>query len=521
MNERVTVFQRPSDAQRESSSGFGLPRDLLEKSRRRVETVAWLILLGVGLDAIMLVGNLIAWKVAGGARPNRMWMISTPVSIMLCVAMIVAARSRHVRNTTLLVYALGFEVLECLIISISNPAGFYQDHQAIPVLTWVTPLIILFPLIVPCPPRRTVITATLAAATAPFGLYVFAVVAQVPVSVDAYFSIAFSPTLAIAIAYFGSRVIYGLGLEVAAAQRLGSYQLERLIGRGGMGEVWIARHAMLARPAAVKLVRPELLGVGDVPAGSRILQRFEREAQVTASMRSPHTIHLYDYGVASDGTFYYVMEYLEGFTAEALVSQFGPLPAERVVHLLRQVCHSLAEAHEAGLIHRDIKPANVYVCRYGRDADFVKVLDFGLVKTTAGAEDTDDVLTAENVICGTPAFMAPEQSMGHDSGDARSDLYAVGCVAYWLLTGEPVFRGANAMEILVHHARTAPQAPSERTELPVPEALDALVLSLLEKDPERRPPSALVLSRLLDECVPAASWSEERAVAWWDAHRPV
>jgi serine/threonine-protein kinase len=274
---------------------------------------------------------------------------------------------------------------------------------------------------------------------------------------------------------------------------------------------------MLARPAAVKLVRPELIGATNGPEGMA-LQRFEREAQATAAMRSPHTVGLYDFGVTADGTFYYVMELLEGLTAESLVKQFGPVPAERAIHILRQICHSLAEAHEAGLIHRDIKPANVFVCRYGREVDFIKVLDFGLVKTLR--QETDVTLTAENVVCGTPSYMAPEQALGLDRDDARSDIYAVGCVAYWLLTGQLVFEGSSSIEVLMQHAQKRPMPPSQRTELPIPESLDRLILSCLAKDPVNRPQSAAALSRKLSACAAELSWTEERATQWWERHRP-
>ena len=520
MEQRATVFRPPSDSQRGTRSGFGLPLDLLEKSRRRIETVAWLVLVCTGLDGVLLIGNVIAWRAGSTAdRPHATWVISTCVSIILATLMIWASRSRRVRNTALLGLALAFEVALCALISISNPEGFYRSTGAVPVLTWVTPLIILFPLIVPCPPGQTLVTAILAASTAPLGLWILDATGRVEADGGDYFAMAFGPVLAVMIAYYGSRVVYGLGIEVAEARRLGSYQLERLLGKGGMGEVWLAHHAMLARPAAVKLVRPELLGASNGRGDSRVLERFEREARTTASMRSPHTIQVWDYGVAADGTFYYVMELLSGFTAESLVSRFGPLPAERAVFLLRQMCHSLAEAHEAGLIHRDIKPANVYVCRYGRDADFVKVLDFGLVKGVMSDDSGDVALTAENAICGTPLFMAPEQALGPDHGDARSDLYSIGCVAYWLLTGGVVFEGATAVEVLVHHARTQPAPPSSRTELPIPRALDELVLATLEKDPARRPESAAALAADLARCV-ASTWTAERAGAWWDTHQP-
>jgi serine/threonine protein kinase len=237
-------------------------------------------------------------------------------------------------------------------------------------------------------------------------------------------------------------------------------------------------------------------------------------------MRSPHTIGVYDFGVTAEGAFYYVMELLEGLDADSLVQRFGPVPPARAVYLLRQICHSLAEAHEAGLIHRDIKPANIYVCRYGRDVDFVKVLDFGLVKTMDESEVGDVKLTAPGMVGGTPAFMAPEQATGGRHSDARSDIYAVGCVAYWLLTGQLVFEGDNALEVLMHHVQTAPMPPSRRAEADVPEGLDRLVLSCLEKDPGRRPQSALDLSDALAACETTESWGQPRARRWWESHHP-
>ena len=284
-----------------------------------------------------------------------------------------------------------------------------------------------------------------------------------------------------------------------------------------MGEVWRARHRMLARPAAIKLIRPSL----NRPEMSGVLQkRFEHEAQVISSLRSPHTVELFDFGVAEQGTFYYVMELLEGLDADALVRRFGPVPAERAVFLLRQVCHSLAEAEARGLVHRDIKPANIFLCHYGEDYDFVKVLDFGLVKALDARASGDPALTRENAVHGTPAFMAPEQALGEASIDSRADIYATGCVAYWLITGQQVFTAETTMGILVQHARAEPAAPSTRTELPIPPALEGLVLACLAKDPAARPQSARELSQRLAEVECADPWSEERAREWWSRHQP-
>ena len=502
------------------SAGFGLPTDLIRQSRRRVAVVAWLVVLGSGADMV-LIGLDLAFGTGRQrgvlAMPGVLPLLGNVANVIVATIVIVAARSPHVSHRTLLSMALVFEVLLCASVSVSNPLAIYLYSNALPVLTWCTPLIVMFPLLVPCPPRRTLVTALVAASTAPLGLLVLEALGIAHVSRDALLSISFSPFVAVVIAYVGSNVLYGLGREVAEARRMGSYQLERLLGQGGMGEVWLATHRLLARPAAVKLVRPDLVATSAGGADA-IMQRFEREAQATAAMRSPHTVNLYDFGIAPDGAFYYVMELLEGLTADALVKRFGPVPAERAIHLVRQICHSLAEAHAAGLVHRDIKPANIFVCKYGRDVDFVKVLDFGLVKTLTVGDGRAD-LTAANVIFGTPAYMAPEQALGQ-SPDSRSDIYAVGCVAYWMLTGHTVFDGDTPLALAMHHATTAPTPPSARTELAVSESLDRAILSCLQKDPALRPQSADALADLLTQCAPTPGWTHRNAQQWWAEHQP-
>jgi serine/threonine-protein kinase len=286
-----------------------------------------------------------------------------------------------------------------------------------------------------------------------------------------------------------------------------------------MGEVWRAQHRMLARPAAIKLIRPAVPGAGHPGVSEEARRRFEHEAQATALLRSPHTVELFDFGVSTDGAFYYVMELLDGLDADTLVRRFGPVPAERAIYLLRQMCHSLSEAEAHDLVHRDIKPANIFVCRYGEDCDFVKVLDFGIAKAVGLDVDTQPVLTQANVVHGTPAFMAPEQALGRSDVDGRADIYATGCVGYWLLTGELVFKAESAMAILLHHAQTPPIPPSARTELPIPEALDRLVLSCLAKDPADRPQSARELSLRLAAVQGPSAWTEDRARDWWAMHQ--
>jgi serine/threonine-protein kinase len=293
---------------------------------------------------------------------------------------------------------------------------------------------------------------------------------------------------------------------------LGLYRLMEKLGEGGMGEVWRARHQLLTRPCAIKLIRPELLGETNRDAAT---ERFRREARTIARLTSPNTVRLYDFGVSETGSFYFVMELLSGMDLASLVQNFGPLPPERAVAVLRQACRSLGEAHAAGLLHRDIKPQNLFLCRLGLDFDIVKVLDFGLVKSL---DEGATQLTTEGVLTGTPAYMPPERILG-GAADERSDLYSLGCVAYWMLTGRPVFTG-EPMTVMIHHARTAPPSLSTASGSSIPDRLEQIVLACLEKDPEKRPASAIDLWHQLGELTLSAPWTPERAEAWWREHLP-
>lgn len=293
---------------------------------------------------------------------------------------------------------------------------------------------------------------------------------------------------------------------------LGSYELIERLGEGGMGEVWRARHRLLARDVALKLVRPSILGRCREDTAIT-LSRFEREAQVTASLSSPHTIRIFDYGRTEEGTFYYVMELLDGRDLETLVQEFGPLPPGRVMYLLQQIASSLAEAHARGLIHRDIKPANIYLCRKGLEYDFVKVLDFGLVKQEEHGPASTRT-TCDRVTLGTPAYMAPETIIGDPSADRRVDIYALGCVAYYLLTGELVFKGPSPMSVLMQHVQEQPVPPSERASRPIPADVEALVMACLDKNPNNRP-TAEELLQMTGDPETAPVWNANAARRWW------
>jgi len=317
-------------------------------------------------------------------------------------------------------------------------------------------------------------------------------------------------SVVVASATVASWVLFGLRQQIHEAKRLGQYILREKIGQGGMGLVYKADHALLRRPTAVKLLPPDL-------AGEEAVKRFEREVQLTAGLRHPNTVTVFDYGRTSDGVFYYVMEFLGGGDLETIVRKTGPMPPARVRHVLEQMAAGLSEAHEIGLIHRDIKPANVLLEGDGPVADLAKIVDFGLVRET----ETEGVtsLTQTNSVMGTPLYMAPETISAPSAVDARSDLYAVGAVGYFLLTGAPVFDGRTVVEICSHHLHTRPDPPSSRVDAPLPETLEEIVMRCLEKDPDARPQSAPELLELLGACEDVPLWTPADARAWWAEHR--
>jgi len=315
-------------------------------------------------------------------------------------------------------------------------------------------------------------------------------------------------TLAATIAIFGAARLQELRQQVAEARRLGQYQLMRLLGAGGMGEVHLAEHVLLKQPVAIKLIRPERAGDPDA------LARFEREVRATARLKHWNTVQIYDYGFAADGTFYYVMEYLPGMTLEEIVHRRGPMPASRVIHFLRQVCSALREAHAMHLLHRDIKPANIMVCERGGVFDVAKLLDFGLVRTGGPAADT---IFDDHLVVGTPGFMSPEQAQGRDNLAPASDIYALGATGYFLLTGKPIVTQGHPLQMLIAQASAPIPSPAALGQ-PIPPDLESVIMRCLEHDPTHRFDSAEALDHALARCADADHWSAADAEAWWRAH---
>jgi serine/threonine-protein kinase len=315
--------------------------------------------------------------------------------------------------------------------------------------------------------------------------------------------IGFFVTLAAVVAVVACSRIEVLRQQAGEARKLGQYVLKEKLGDGGMGEVYLAQHMLLRRPCALKLIRPER--AGDL----KNLRRFEREVQATATLTHPNTVQVYDYGHTEDGTFYYVMEFLPGLTLDLLVKQAGPLPPARAIHFLRQVCGALAEAHAGGLIHRDIKPGNVMICERGGTPDVAKLLDFGLVlPPTEGLES--DKLTQDGTVAGTPAYLSPEQAGGREAVGAGSDIYGVGALAYFLLTGRPPFAGRTGVRLIAAHLYEVPE-PLSRHRPDVPADLEAVILRCLAKDPDARFPDADSLNAALSSCAAAGQWTASDA----------
>lgn len=315
-----------------------------------------------------------------------------------------------------------------------------------------------------------------------------------------------------------NRYLYRLVLKSRRADELGAYHLEYRLARGGMGEVWVARHRLLSRFTAVKVIRPEALQTHNMKTATVVRKRFEREAYATSTLRNPHTVSLYDFGVAKDGSFYYVMELLEGIDLQDLVQRFGPVHPGRVRNILIQVCESLAEAHSRGMVHRDIKPKNVFLCDLGWSHDFAKVLDFGLVKTLY--HEGESVVTMDGSTAGTPAYLPPECALGEPTIDGRADLYALGCVGYFLLTGTTVFEETTPTAFAVAHVRKEPTRPSERSEMQIPRELEDVIMKCLEKRPERRPQTAFELAASLRAARGVPEFDADMAADWWAINRP-
>jgi serine/threonine-protein kinase len=499
------------------TSSFRLPDEVVSIQLQRLAVYA---AIGAGLWLYGLVMETLVNPFSAVNATSMTVALIEVAGIAFCVAMFLYVRYSGHRQDVKSDVGLAFMVANAMGVAWINTQARPLSIDAFGQLSWNAVVILVSSMMMATMPRRMLVASVLAASTDPLGVWL-AHLRGIAVPWSAFDTIVYyTPSYACAIvAVVPAQVLERVGRRLRHAQEMGSYHLVEMLGRGGMGEVWRARHRLLARQAAIKLVRPELLGAGSEADARTMLLRFEREAQATAALSSPHTIQVFDFGITKDRTFYYVMELLAGRDLDSLVRQFGPLPASRALFLLRQVCHSLADAHARGMIHRDVTPSNIYACRMGIEYDFVKVLDFGLVKFEEPRKMEQTLLTGAHMTTGTPAYMAPEMIL-EGVVDQRADVYAVGCVAYFLLTGQLVFEADTPMKMFLQHLNARPMPPSQRTEMPIPKDLDALVLSCLEKDPALRPQNAAELLRALDRCVSRSPWDQEAARSWWEQHVP-
>ncbi len=433
----------------------------------------------------------------------------------LSVAMYGVTRVQRLRPKIVIDLGYGYLFFLTLLLGILRHAQVSPPTELLRQVSPVVLPILAFGALIPTTPKNALVVSVAAALMDPLALFMMR--QQHNYTAAELTLLLASPLLSALVAHQISRLVYRLNEGIAKAREVGSYSLVERLGSGGMAEVWRAQHQMLARPAAVKLIRTAVLERLNSIDSARILRLFAREARTTAGLRSPHTILLYDFGITREGSFYYVMELLEGVDLQTLVERFGRQSSERVSQLLAQACHSLIEAHERNFVHRDIKPGNIFICAMGGEFDFVKVLDFGLV---LDRHPTAEELEDDQRFVGTPSVMAPEMVRFQAPVDARADLYALGCVAYFLLTGVRVFEASTRHDMLVMHAHQRPLPPSKRAGVALHEGLEALVMCCLEKNPNRRPQTARELLERLSALEFEHTWTQERARLWWHKQLP-
>jgi serine/threonine protein kinase len=493
-----------------------LPPKLLDDAAKRMSILA--VFFAVVVVIVQVFQRLI--------QPQMVAVIDDPINrlatlaaVLMAVGLFALHRFRLATSRTLLALGMVFEVVVALSISMIETSRPFDPRVPLLGLSALGPWIVFIGALIPNRPIVTLLVALAAATSWPLAYVINST--RLHFVTESWRQTSVWPAmnyLMAVLAYLVGRRTYGTAYQAQTAQELGSYRLVSLIGEGGMGEVWKASHQMLARPAAIKLVKPA--AATSARQADVFIKRFRREANMIAGLQSPHTVYLYDFGTAQDGRVYYVMELLDGISLQTLVTTFGPQPASRVVFILRQICRSLEEAHAQGLVHRDLKPSNVMLCNFAGRRDFVKVLDFGLAKSVVRAERLEmSQLTVEGVATGTPGYIAPEVALGDAEVDARADLYALGCVAYVLLTGTLVFPDPNPLSMTLKHVQAAPDPPSLRTELAIPPDLERIILHCLAKNPSDRPSSAAELEEMLGTCG-AADWTERDAATWWELHLP-
>jgi serine/threonine-protein kinase len=506
----------PVELVTESEPRFAEEQNALLLVRLRAVT----FLLSAGL-ALVLVRDLIF-----GGGPAWPFQAAATVAMVFLAALLSAARSgsdRGLKVVETVAFGLAASVVAGHLWHAQLAGTARGDAASLAAgskdaVIGTTIVLFTYALLIPAPPVRAwrTIAAIAACPVATEALLflahpeVFRLARQVATVQRVGETVSLLVTAAL-LAGYGAFLVHTMHVRARDARQFNQYRLRDEIGAGGMGEVYLAEHRLLKRPCALKVIRPERAG------DPRSLARFEHEVRANALLSDPNTVDVYDYGRTADGTCFYVMEYLHGLTLDELVGRHGPMPPGRVIYLLRQACEALAEVHAVGLIHRDLKPANLLASRRGRRYDFLKLLDFGLVEVVGSRHEVGP--GRERTVCGTPQYMAPEQITGDRAVDRRCDLYALGGVAYTLLTGRPPFEGSTAAQVMNAHVRDA-VAPPSRYRPDTPADLEEVVLRCLAKDPDGRFQSAEEVERALSACASANEWDARKAAGWWEELEP-
>ena len=465
------------------------------------------------------------WPHLSGAEPCWWYALFWNIAVIVGGLTIWRAAPVCQCNKRLLVYAGLFQIMTAYTTSLPYfPSSGLPAETTVIGVPWSGIVLLLFPMLVPAPPRLHAVIALVGASWIPIIWLTDATMGNPLPPVGTMPNLIFANVLSAGIAIAAAQTVYRMRRRVRRAEKrmldLGSYSLTRRIGAGGMGEVWQAQHKLLRRPAAIKLISPK----GDVLEQRDLFARFEREAQATAQLTSSHTVEVYDFGHTEDGRFFYVMELLDGIDLEQLVDEHGPQPPERVVHILQQMCYSIGEAHSHQFIHRDIKPANIFLCRQGYVLDWVKVLDFGLVfgpqhQTNADGSEQPR-LTGMHQITGTPGYIAPELAGGAREITPLVDIYALGCVAFWLLTGKQLFEDPSPMKVIIQQASKPAPEVSDLTKFPISDEFADLIMECLAINPNKRPTSICDFLDRLSQCPLEQTWTRQQQAEWWQRIPP-
>jgi len=499
-----------------SATGGSFEQELRELLRQRTRLMLIVVFLVAAFAALVyrfLVN--IPPAIPGGLAPWEHLMRITIMAVFAIAFGLTFAPKCTAPRLQLLAFGV---VVVVLVLLVPLSASVTPDDEPYLVISLA---LFLYAVFIPSPARYPIMLGVLALVT--FLLSAVLTYALVP-EAQAYWAergnlVAFRDyllsgatgiTVLAFVAHVASRMLYSLRQTAHQASRLGNYIVEQELGEGGMGQVFRARHALIRRPTAVKVMR--VAGEDQQSA----VQRFEREVQLSATLSHPNTITIFDFGHTPDNRFYYAMEYLDGLDLQKLVDRFGPVTAARGVFVMAQVSSALSEAHARGIVHRDIKPSNIFLTQRGGLCDFVKVLDFGLAKQVTADETVR--LTKTGIALGTPRYISPEAIRGAQNIDARSDLYCLGAVAYFMLTGRPPFDAVTSAELMIDHLKATPSPLSHVSELPIPAELEAIVLRCLEKDPEDRYQTAADLEAALLEVPLENPWTQAKANEWWDLH---